>query len=177
MTPGQQELAFDSGLLDVGFTRVITAERSKTFSSRLLYSDPLMAVLPKSRQIKTKRIPIADLSADRFVLFHREGSPVLYDTIIGLCNQAGFCPKIENEADALQTVLSLVEAEEGIAIVPACTRNLRSDGVTFYRLQPDEAWIELVITWKTSSQSVVLHTFLDLVEKNAVSIRAKAELC
>ena len=48
LTPLQQEAAFDRGEIDIGFTRTLTAERSRTFSSRCLYSDPLMAVLPLS---------------------------------------------------------------------------------------------------------------------------------
>src|SRR5713226_3212696 len=38
-------------------------------------------------------------------------------------------PRVENQPHMLQTVLSLVEAEQGVSIVPACARNLRSNGV------------------------------------------------
>jgi DNA-binding transcriptional LysR family regulator len=75
LSPVQQEVAFDKGLIDIGFTRTLTTEQSKTFSSRVLYSDPMMAVLPRSKQIKTKQVRIGDLARESFVLFHREGSP------------------------------------------------------------------------------------------------------
>lgn len=175
-TPLQQEAAFDKGLIDIGFTRPLTAEQSKTFSSRLLYSDPMMAVLPLSRQVKTKRVRIADLAKESFILFHREGSPGLFDTITGMCNDAGFSPRVENAPNMMQTVLSLVEAEEGVSIVPACVRNLRSDGVRFYRLQPDEVRVELVAARKKETPSVVLRAFLDLIDANLSQIRKKAEL-
>jgi hypothetical protein len=68
-----------------------------------------------------------------------------------MCNDAGFSPRVENEPNLMQTVLSLVEGEEGISIVPACVRNLRSDGVRFYPLQPDEVRVELVAAWKKDS--------------------------
>lgn len=110
-------------------------------------------------------------------MFHREGSPGLFDTITGMCNDAGFSPRVEHEPNMMQTVLSLVEAEEGISIVPACVRNLRSDGVRFYRLQPDEVRVDLVAAWKKGTPSVVLRTFLDLIDANASQIRKKAELC
>jgi DNA-binding transcriptional LysR family regulator len=74
-------------------------------------------------------------------------------------------------------VLSLVEAGEGVSIVPACVRNLRSDGVRFYRLQPDEVRVELVAAWKKENPSVVLRSFLDLIDANASQIRKNAELC
>src|SRR6266478_4131533 len=51
----------------------------------------------------------------------------------------------------LQTVLSLVEAEQGVSIVHACARNLRSNGVRFYRLQPDDVRVELVAAWETAN--------------------------
>ena len=175
LTPLQQEVAFDKADIDIGFTRTITAEQSKTFSSRCLYRDPMMAVLPRSRRIETKRVRMADLAKESFVLFHREGSPFLFDTITGMCKKAGFSPRLECEPNLMQTVLSLVEAEQGVPIIPACVRNLRSDGVRFYRLQPDEVRVELVAAWKKENQSVVLRSFLDLVSANAAWIRKKAE--
>lgn len=176
LTPLQQEAAFDNGLIDIGFTRTLTPEQSKTFSSRHLYDDPMMAVLPASRQVKTKRVRISDLAKESFVLFHREGAPPLFDTIIGMCNDAGFSPRVENEPNMMQTVLSLVQAEVGVSIVPACVRNLRSDAVRFYRLQPDEVRVELVAAWKKETRSVALRAFLELIDAKASLIRKKAEL-
>jgi DNA-binding transcriptional LysR family regulator len=76
----------------------------------------------------------------------------------------------------MQTVLTIVEAEQGVSIVPACVRNLRSDGVRFYRLQPDEVRVELVAAWKKESPSVALRAFLDLIDAKASLIRKKAEI-
>jgi hypothetical protein len=44
----------------------------------------------------------------------------------------------------MQTILSLVEAEEGVAIVPASTGNLSSNGVQFVRLVPDNLYLDLI---------------------------------
>lgn len=176
LSPLQQEVALDKGEIDLGFTRTLTAEQSRTFSSRCLYRDPMLAVLPVSRQVQTRRVRISDLANESFVLFHREGAPGLFDTITGMCNSAGFSPRVENEPNLMQTVLSLVEAEEGVSIVPACVRNLRSHCVRFYRLQPDKVRVELVVAWKKETPSVVLRAFLDLIDASASRIRKKAEL-
>jgi DNA-binding transcriptional LysR family regulator len=176
LSPVQQDEAFDKNLIDIGFTRSLTSERSKTFDSRVLYVDPLMAVLPRSKRIITKRVRVADLANERFVLFHRDGSPGVFDTITGLCMKAGFSPRVEDEPNMMQTVLSLVEAEQGIAVVPACVRRLRSSHINFYRLQPDDVRVELVVAWKKQSPSVVLRAFIELIHENARCIRTKAEL-
>jgi DNA-binding transcriptional LysR family regulator len=176
LTPVQQDPAFEKGEIDIGFTRTLIAEQNSIFSSRVLYCDPMMAVLPRSRPVKNKRVRIADLANDSFILFHREGYPGLFDKITAMCQKAGFCPRVENQPHMLQTVLSLVEAEQGVSIVPACARNLRSNGVRFYRLQPDDVRVELVAAWKKTNPSVVLRAFLDLIDTNAAQIRSKTEL-
>jgi hypothetical protein len=44
-------------------------------------------------------------------------------------------------------------------------------------LQPDEVRVELVAAWKKENPSVVLRSFLDLIDANASQIRKNAELC
>jgi DNA-binding transcriptional LysR family regulator len=75
----------------------------------------------------------------------------------------------------MQTILSLVEAEEGVAIVPASISNLRSKGVQFVRLVPD-LYLDLIAVWPLGEPSAVLHTFLDFLNANTEAIRAKAAL-
>jgi len=41
------------------------------------------------------------------VLFHREGSPGLFDTITAVCKEAGFSPRIENEPNMMQASFQL----------------------------------------------------------------------
>ena len=111
-------------------------------SSRVLFRDPLLAMLPRSRRMNGKRVRIADLASESFVLFHREGHPALFDTVLTMCQKAGFSPRVENQPSNSEALLSLVEAEHGVSIVPACARHLRSNGVRFYRLQPDDVRVE-----------------------------------
>jgi DNA-binding transcriptional LysR family regulator len=81
-------------------------------------------------------VPVKQLVDEPFVLFHRAGAPELFDAIVGLCSRAGFTPRVVNEADMMQTVLTLVEAGEGVALVPACVSNLRGSGVVLRPFSP-----------------------------------------
>ena len=175
--PVELDQACDRGEIDIAITRTLSLERSKNRQSRVLLRDPLVAVLPRSRklQLKSKKIPLADLANERFILFHRQGAPGVFDTIVGACRAQGFSPRVENEPNSMQTILSLVEAEEGVAIVPASTSNLRSNGVQFVRLVP-ELYLDLIVAWRLGEASAVLRTFLDFLTANADAIRAKAEL-
>src|SRR5882762_5777138 len=174
--PVELDQACDRSEIDIAITRALSLEGSKNRQSRVLLRDPLVAVLPRSRKLKSKKTRLADLANERFVLFHRQGAPGVFDTIVGACRSQGFSPRVENEPNSMQTILSLVEAEEGVAIVPASTSNLRSNGVQFVRLVPDTLYLDLIVAWPLGEPSVVLRTFLDFLSANADAIRAKAEL-
>ena len=175
--PVELDQACDRGEIDIAITRALSLERSKNRQSRVLLRDPLIAVLPRSRKLKSrnKKIRFSDLANERFILFHRKGAPAVFDTIVGACRSHGFSPRVENEPNSMQTILSLVEAEEGVAIVPASISNLRSKGVQFVRLVPD-LYLDLIAVWPLGEPSAVLHTFLDFLNANTEAIRAKAEL-
>jgi len=173
--PVELDDALDRGAIDISITRALSPERSKKLQSRVLLRDPLIAVLPQSRKLKSNKVRLADLANERFILFHRQGAPGVFDTIVGACRAQGFSPRVENEQNSMQTILSLVEAEEGVAIVPASTSNLRSNGVQFVRLIPDELYLDLIAAWPAGEGSIVLRSFLHFLDANAEAIRRKAE--
>jgi DNA-binding transcriptional LysR family regulator len=175
--PAELDKACDRGEIDIAITRPLSLERSKHRQSIVLLRDPLVAVLPRSRKLKLKsqKIRLADLANERFILFHRQGAPGVFDTIVAACRSQGFSPRVENEPNSMQTILSLVEAEEGVAIVPASISNLRSNGVQFVLLVPD-LHLDLIVAWSRGETSVVLRTFLDFLNANTDAIRAKAKL-
>jgi len=174
--PVELDNACDRGAIDIAITRALSLERRKNFQSRFLLRDPLVAVLPRSRKLKGNKIRLVDLAKERFILFHRQGAPGVFDTIVAACRTQGFSPRVENEPNSMQTILSLVEAEEGVAIVPASTSNLKSNGVQFVGLMPDDLYLDLIAAWPAGEPSAVLRTFLDFLDNNAEAIRRTAEL-
>ena len=171
--PSGQDLAFDRGEIDIGFTRPPSADRSSSYETRLLFREPLVIALPKTRKVKAKRIRIAELAGERIVTFRRESSPEVFDTIIRVCNDSGFSPRLHNELNNMHSVLATVEAGEGVAIVSASARNLRAESVSFFRLQPDDIRIDFVATWQKKEPSVALKLFLELLDEELPAIRQK----
>ena len=125
--PSGQDLAFDRGEIDIGFTRPPSADRSSSYESRVIFREPLIVALPRGRKVTTKRIRIADLASERFVIFQRASSPEVFDTIVRACNDNGFSPRLHNELNNMRSVRSTVEAEERVAIVAVSARNLRAE--------------------------------------------------
>jgi DNA-binding transcriptional LysR family regulator len=170
--PRGQDLAFDQEEIDIGFTRPPSADRSSSYQSRLLFREPLVVAFPKTRKVTTKRVRIADLAGERFVVFQRTSSPEVFDTIVRVCNDNGFSPRLHHELNNMNSVLATVEAGEGVAIVPATARTLRPDNISFFRLQPDQVRIDFVAAWQKKEPSIALRSFLELVDEELPSIRS-----
>lgn len=169
--PHGQDLAFDRGEIDIGFTRPPSADRSASYESRLLFQEPLVVALPKTREVTTERVRIADLASERFVIFQRKSSPAVFDTIVRVCNENGFSPRLHNELNNMNSVLATVEADEGVAIVSAMASNLRADNVRFYRLEPDKVRVDFVAMWPKKEPSIALKSFLELLDEQMPVIR------
>ncbi|WP_435529826.1 LysR substrate-binding domain-containing protein, partial [Paraburkholderia caribensis] len=63
------------------------------------------------------------------VVFPRRLAPGFYDMIMDCYGAAGLTPHIGQEAIQMQTIVSLVSAGMGVALVPQSLRNLRRTGV------------------------------------------------
>ena len=146
LSPALQPEALANGEIDIGFTRGIRPEFRKVLRSEVLFREPLLAALPREHALTNERtIRVAQLAADRFVLYAREGAPEMFDAIVGICKKARFCPRIVASPNLWQTVLTMVEAGEGVAIVPACVQQLRSDGVAFHPLLDRGCHMDVVL--------------------------------
>lgn len=173
LTPQQQDEAFARGELDIGFTRPLSHEHYPFFEIRSLYKEPLLIAMPDNCAPNNKHVELKSLEGKPLILFHRQGAPELYDSITALCRESGFVPRVEYEPKLMQTVLALVASEAGSAIVPACVSNLRADGVTFLRIDPDHGLAELIAAWPKGATSVVLGSFLDLLGEETATILTK----
>lgn len=119
---------------------------------------------------------IAVLANERFVLFLSRRLVAALRRDHGNVGWCRLLAQVEYEADRVQTAPSRVEAEKSVSAVSAKVRMFWSNGVRFYLLQPDDMRVELVAAWKQERPSVVLGTFLNLVNTNAWHIRKKTEL-
>jgi len=184
LTPTQQLGAFDEGRLDLGFSRPLPAERSREFHEELVYTEYLQLVLPSAHPLTRNlagdgTIGIKRLSAERFVLLHRQRAPGLYDEVLAFCRRVGnFSPQVVNEPDRTSTVLLLVESGIGVSIVAGCVRHLvRAGGpVVFYPFQPASAPVELRLTWRRGMpSSPTVEAFRELVQSRLEAIRTLME--
>lgn len=161
MDSAEQEESLREGRIDVGILQSPPADAERWLHVEEVYSDPLVAALPKShRSAARSRLALGDLASEGFVLFPRSVDPALHDEIIARCRGAGFSPRIVQEAAAWQTLSGLVSGGVGIALVPQSLSRIRRPGVVFHPVRGLNVKMRIYMAWKTSERSPVRERFV-----------------
>ena len=106
LTTDQQIQWLHESRLDIGLVRLPVDDDA--FYLHPIHSEPLVVALPECHPLAAQsQVSLQRLSTERFILFPRPFATGLYDQIISLCQQAGFSPKIVQEAIQMQTILTL----------------------------------------------------------------------
>jgi len=108
------------------------------------------------------------------VVFPRHLAPGFYDIIMDCYGAAGLTPRIGQEAIQMQTIVSLVSAAMGVALVPQSLRNLRRTGVVYRPLREAVPAVVTGLVWRTADVSPVLAGFIAIVREHADVLAAPA---
>ncbi|MCR3866524.1 LysR substrate-binding domain-containing protein [Pseudomonas aeruginosa] len=141
-----------------------------------LFREPLVAVLRADHPLAAGSedgLAIAALAEEPFVFFPRSYGTGLYDQVIALTRQAGFSPRIAQEASEAMTIIGLVSAGLGVSILPASYRRTRVDGVVYRTLSDPEATTAVWLVRRQNEGSPLALSFIDLVTREAASLRRR----
>ena len=172
MVPSLQSKALMNRTLDVGFTRPLDPPYDRHLQTELMYLDPFVAVLPKDHRLAPGPVDLRALAGERFVLVARETSPSLFDRTISLCSDAGFSPEIVATGSVWSSVVLLVQAGEGIAILPSNLQQKGASDLAFCPLTARGASIELLMAWSPGRDCAILRAFLELAREHRQRLEA-----
>ena len=124
-----------------------------------LMREPFVAALPAHRRWP-RRLALASLADEPFILFPRQSGIGLYDQIVGFCRSAGFVPRVEQEAILMSTIVSLVAAGMGVALVPASLTHMRRTGVVYRPLAETSPLMEVGLAWREGDEEPAVAAFV-----------------
>jgi DNA-binding transcriptional LysR family regulator len=165
MATGRQFEALAQDLIDIGILRPpASLAREQSISQIPIWRERLMLFVPVDHPLAASRAPVkmADLIDQAFVGVASTLSCGMQDHLITLCSGAGFVPRLEQEARELSTVLGLVAAGIGIAILPECYSGMTGSSVVSLRIASEEAESRLVLALKADNTSPLLRRFVDV---------------
>jgi DNA-binding transcriptional LysR family regulator len=171
-----EELA--AGRIDAGLIiPPLPPRHAATLTYLPIMREPLIAALPASSVLHhgsgepadwiDEPVSLAEVGQLPLVIFPRRLAPGFYDIITGCYGAAGLTPRIGQEAIQMQTIVSLVSAGMGVALVPQSLRNLRRTGVVYRPLAERTPRVETGLVWRTADVSPVLAGFIEIVRAHA----------
>ncbi|NNK75969.1 MAG: LysR family transcriptional regulator [Maribacter sp.] len=151
--------------LDFGFVRL--SRVPKGIELHPVFEDTFSVVLPKGHSLNATSFQgLHQLSTESFILFSQDYSPLYYDTVMSICEDAGFTPDVSHKSVHAQTIFKLVENSMGIAIVPTSLQYGFQMDVKFIELKKIPQRAVLSVIWKSDNRNPVLHRCIELLLKN-----------
>ncbi len=151
--------------LDRGFVRL--ARVPEGIHIHPVFEDTFSVVLPEAYPIISREFEgVHQLSTENFILFAQEYSPLYYDTIMSICEDSGFTPKVSHKSVHAQTIFKLVENNLGIAIVPTSLQYGFHMRVKFLELKNIPQRAILSVIWKEDNRNPALKHCMDLLLGN-----------
>ncbi|MDY0956356.1 LysR substrate-binding domain-containing protein [Stenotrophomonas rhizophila] len=166
-TTQEQVIALEEGRADIGFMRTpgtsVPHLRLATVSS-----EPIVVALPAGHRLEAApTIALELLKHDAFVASPRTLGKGFHDQLLSLCHAAGFVPDIVQHGRQMQTLIALVAAGFGVALLPASlATNARTD-VAFRPLQVDASdalsRLDLFMAWNETRASAIRDRLIQAV--------------
>ncbi|CAJ7285714.1 LysR family transcriptional regulator [Burkholderia pseudomallei] len=158
----QQGRSIKEGLLDIGIGWKNSFEDYEGCRVKTIAAEPLVVAVSQERALASEAsLAVEQLADETFVLFPPGYGSTLDRKAFDLCATAGFTPRRGPSASQMTTMIALVAAGRGVAIVPEAVSTLRKPGVAYVPLTDESALIELVLMWREAGLSLAARSFVE----------------
>ncbi|MCX5326847.1 LysR substrate-binding domain-containing protein [Streptomyces sp. NBC_00120] len=154
------------GLLDGTYDLAVlrSGPHAEGVNATLLRTEPLVAVLPAHHPLASDDpIPLGSLAREPFVIHPAQARSAMHDRVLAACRRAGFQPASLVEVGETATLVVLVAAGHGVALVPESVQSLRLDGVTYVPLVETET-TDLVLGRRSVGNSPAVEQVALIIE-------------
>lgn len=173
MVSSAQLQALAARTLDIGFVRQPVPLFPLTYQRVLC--EPLCVALPPASPLAAKaRLRLRDFAGLPFIMYSATEGKYFYDCVAGLFAGANVVPHYVQHCSQTHTILGLVRAGVGLAIVPDSARHLGFPGLEFRPLSHPDAIAEIYMAWRQDSDTPALSAFRQLVAAHSAAFLKKA---
>ena len=154
--------------LDVGVLRKVDVAAPKGIRIVEWYRTPLVAAMPKDHpRARAGSLSLSDLKDEPFIMYPRRAGTGIYWQVMELCTTAGFRPRVVREVLESSTIIGLVAAGVGIAIVPADMNCIRFSGVVYRRITDSGAYTTLHLAQREGDRNEFLRGLYRVLKQYA----------
>jgi DNA-binding transcriptional LysR family regulator len=126
----------------------------------------LVAALPVGDpRLGEATLGLAHFDRRPLIMYAAEGARYFYDMLSELFEAEGVVPIVIQSLSQIHSMLALVRAGIGAALVPEAAMSLHFDDVQFRAVQTDPLQpVELFAAWRSDNDNPALAAFLDLLK-------------
>lgn len=157
--------ALHSGRIDLGFLRPPINRYG--ISGKRILREPLLLAVPRNHPLAIcAEVRLADLDRQPFITYSPVEGRYFHDLLAGLFQAAGVAPIYVQYAIQTHSILALVNAGMGLAVVPESARNLHPDGVVLRDFPPEaKASTELFLAWRDGNENPAASMLSELIQR------------
>lgn len=123
-----------------------------------------MVALPETHALAKGLAPApTDFDHAPIVMYSPMEARYFHDLVVSTFSRAGVHPEYTQHTSQIHSMLALVRAGLGAALVPEAATSLRFEGVVFRRMRKTrpERPVELFVAWKRDNDNPALQSVLD----------------
>jgi DNA-binding transcriptional LysR family regulator len=154
-----------SGQLDIALVRPPPKPDKRLAFLFLLHETAVVAVSDHHPLASRKRVRVADLAEQPLIVPERRSRPHSHDLTMKLFAEAGLQARIVQLANEKQTIVNLVAAGLGVAIVPRWTSRMAARGVRYVPLAAsDMNRLPLAAAWTRGTRDPIRDEMLAILK-------------
>jgi DNA-binding transcriptional LysR family regulator len=171
MAPEAQLRSLEARKIDLGFVGLRPQSAHKNMAAlawECVAHHNVVVVLPARHPLaKKSKIEITDLKPFFFVAMSEETHPGSRDWLSGICQKAGFIPRILQDVDLESGIMTFVAEGLGVTLAREQIKNLPHPGVVFRPLAAS-AKADYWIAWHQENRSKALLQYIEIVKKESI---------
>jgi DNA-binding transcriptional LysR family regulator len=167
MTPAEQFRALEERKIDLGFIG-LRPPTAGSLQWESIARHRTVVVLPAQHPLTRKRqVKLRELETMFFVGMSERTHPGFRHWLNGTCEQAGFTPRILQDAEVETALMTFVAEGLGVTLAREHIKRLPHPGVAFRPLTPPTK-IDYCIAWNRNNDSRALQQYIEIVKGLAV---------
>jgi DNA-binding transcriptional LysR family regulator len=158
---GSQVLFLEEGRADVAFLRLPVRDLPEHIGTITVRRERVVACLRTGHRLAGQPVAVSNLANEVFLATHLAEGHGFYDTFLRICRGAGFEPNIAIRSHQFATIVGLVAAGRGIALVPESVKKLTLPGVVFENLLECEVTTDMAVAFRVEGNAPSTSRLLD----------------
>jgi len=167
MPPAEQLRALETRKIDLGFVGLRPPATADNLQWESIAQHRTVVVLPIKHPLAEKRqVRLSDLATMFFVGMSERTHPGFREWLNGTCQQAGFTPRVLQDAELEPALMTFVAEGLGVTLAREHIKKLPHPGVVFRPLAP-AVRTDYCIAWNRNNDSRALQQYVEIIKGSA----------